>query len=74
MLDEKSKSWIQKNLRLFTPEVKTQAMERLSTCRDCPQLRPTLNTCKQCGCSMPAKVFLKNARCPLNKWGVMKGD
>jgi hypothetical protein len=23
---------------------------------------------------MPAKVFLKNARCPLNKWGVMKGD
>lgn len=73
MLDENSKGWITKNMSLFSPEVKRQALGRLAVCKDCPELRPKLNTCKKCGCLMPAKVFLKKAKCPINKWGQMQG-
>jgi len=72
MLDEVSRSWIKKNLSLFTPEVKTQAVDRLKICQACPKLTPKLNRCKECGCLMPAKVFFKKASCPLGKWGVME--
>lgn len=44
------------------------ASERLSICRECPELLKITSQCKQCGCLMNLKVKLANAYCPLHKW------
>ena len=44
------------------------AQERISICRECPELiKPTVQ-CKKCGCFMVAKVKLNSSSCPLGKW------
>lgn len=43
--------------------------KRSGICGDCPELIKKIQICKQCGCFMPAKVWLMDAHCPLNKWG-----
>jgi hypothetical protein len=49
----------------YVDEIKEK--ERLDICKDCDKLTAA-NTCKECGCFMPAKVKLKYAECPTNKW------
>lgn len=41
--------------------------KRYDICEGCDKLT-VAKTCKECGCFMPAKVKLKHAVCPLNKW------
>ena len=55
-----------KNL-LTGKETPTQK-SRLKKCAACPELRGATKTCNKCGCYMPAKVTLPDAKCPLNKW------
>jgi len=42
--------------------------KRQNICADCPELTTIIQICKQCGCFMPAKIWLMDARCPLKKW------
>jgi hypothetical protein len=42
--------------------------ERLSICKQCPELIKLTTQCKKCGCFMDAKTKLKLAECPLGKW------
>jgi hypothetical protein len=44
------------------------ASERLSICKECPELLKITSQCKKCGCLMNLKVKLANAYCPLHKW------
>ena len=62
-------------LNKITDEQKRMAQEqvdlarlRLDICRRCPMYDHRLLRCKKCGCFMPAKVQIKNAKCPLGKW------
>jgi hypothetical protein len=41
--------------------------ERLQICNTC-EFFTTLSRCKKCGCFMPAKILIKRAKCPINKW------
>jgi hypothetical protein len=42
--------------------------QRYQTCLSCEDLFMLTRTCKHCGCFMAAKTWLKDARCPLEKW------
>lgn len=44
---------------------------RLEICAQCPDrlFNGGLLTCKKCGCAMKFKTWLKNASCPVGKWG-----
>ena len=44
-------------------------VDRLATCNECPRLIKAVQVCKECGCFMPAKVWLLDSWCPLQKWG-----
>ena len=44
------------------------AQERLSICKQCPELIKLSTQCKKCGCFMIAKTKLEKATCPLGKW------
>jgi len=44
------------------------ASNRLSICRECPELLKITSQCKKCGCLMNLKVKLADAYCPLHKW------
>ena len=44
------------------------AKERLSICKQCPELIKLTAQCKKCGCFMAAKSKLTEATCPLGKW------
>ena len=68
-IDPQSESWIRKNFRLFSPEVKQMAGRRLNVCAECPEFRQKINQCKKCGCIMPIKVIFTKAQCPIGKWG-----
>jgi hypothetical protein len=48
--------------RTNTPE----ATRRLNICKGCPEY--TGLTCKKCGCVMAVKVYVPEAKCPINKW------
>jgi hypothetical protein len=41
---------------------------RLSICNSCVVFRKTTKQCKACGCIMPLKARLKDAKCPIGKW------
>jgi hypothetical protein len=43
-------------------------MERISMCKDCPELLKATFQCKKCGCFMKQKSKLAAASCPLKKW------
>ena len=42
--------------------------DRLSICKGCPELIKTTKQCKKCGCFMPFKARLQEAKCPIGKW------
>jgi len=44
--------------------------ERYETCLGCESLFKLTRTCKECGCFMSLKTWLKDAHCPLDKWGI----
>ena len=46
----------------------TTVSVRMSHCASCPEYIKTTKQCKQCGCIMPLKTRLLNAKCPLNLW------
>lgn len=48
---------------------KEVAEKRLDICLACPELVSVTKQCKKCGCIMPLKVKLKDAECPIAKWG-----
>lgn len=41
---------------------------RYDVCNGCERLFKPTKSCKECGCFMAMKTWLKDARCPLNKW------
>lgn len=43
--------------------------ERYEICKGCPELIKLTRTCKKCGCFMSMKTWLKEADCPIGKWG-----
>lgn len=42
--------------------------QRYEICKSCPELFKPTRTCKKCGCFMAMKTWLKDAKCPINKW------
>ena len=42
---------------------------RYSECLGCDKLFKPTRTCKACGCFMAMKTWLKEAECPIGKWG-----
>lgn len=61
-------------LRNVDAEMVALAKVRMVACSVCPFFRKEregvypAKTCRKCGCFMPAKVWLKNAKCPDGKW------
>ena len=51
----------------FLLNKESRSEERLSICKQCPELR-ALNNCRQCGCFMNIKTRIYSAVCPLGKW------
>lgn len=47
--------------------------ERMDICKGCDRLFKPTRQCKECGCFMALKTWLKNADCPLGKWGRVDG-
>lgn len=45
-----------------------KARLRMEICKRCPMFDATLKRCKDCGCFMPAKVQLPDAKCPQGRW------
>jgi len=43
---------------------------RFDICKGCYRLFKPTRTCKECGCFMAMKTWLKQATCPLDKWGI----
>jgi hypothetical protein len=41
---------------------------RINICNSCEFFFKPTKQCKKCGCVMTAKVALKSAKCPINKW------
>jgi hypothetical protein len=64
---KKVKPWdmLNKNIERAFPAI---AENRLNTCKKCEKFIKLTHQCKECGCIMNAKVKLKDAVCPLNKW------
>ena len=52
----------------FLLNKQSRAEERLTVCKQCPELIGPLNNCRQCGCFMNIKVRIYSATCPLGKW------
>jgi len=42
--------------------------DRLDICKQCPEYRANIQ-CSICNCMMPLKTWLKDAECPIGKWG-----
>ena len=49
-----------------TDEIQQQ---RFDICQACPELIHATAQCKKCGCFMKLKTKLKEAACPIGKWG-----
>lgn len=44
---------------------------RYAACKDCDRLIGLTKQCRECMCVMPAKTWLKDATCPIGKWGAV---
>lgn len=44
---------------------------RYDICLGCDRLIKSTKTCKECLCFMNRKTWLKDAQCPLGKWGTV---
>ena len=42
--------------------------KRYDICKGCEHFFSPIKMCRECGCSMPLKTWLKEAKCPVNKW------
>lgn len=43
--------------------------KRMEICRACPEFLKLTNRCNKCGCVMPLKTKIRQAECPIGKWG-----
>lgn len=43
--------------------------KRFEICKSCVHFIKLTTQCTQCGCVMKAKTTLKDAECPIGKWG-----
>jgi len=59
---------------LISPNIEWSSEEvvdtRYSICKQCPEFIKLTTQCKKCGCVMKAKTKLKDAECPIGKWGI----
>lgn len=68
---EKLKQKIETSKQVLEDSIKVTDItrdERLNLCMSCEHLFKPTDTCKKCGCFVKAKTWLKDAKCPLNKW------
>lgn len=63
-----TRPWHMFDPNMYVKDPKT-AEDRLAICKACPELIKLTTQCKKCGCFMAAKTKLKDAVCPLLKWG-----
>ena len=49
---------------------KAVSEERYNICVSCPEFMKSTKQCKKCGCFMVLKTKLKDAECPIGKWGI----
>ena len=54
------------NKENYTEEELSKA--RMDICLECDRLIQLTKQCRECGCMMPLKVKLTNAKCPIGKW------
>lgn len=56
---------------LFSKNYTTKEVrnKRYEICKSCPKLFKPTRTCIKCGCFMAMKTWLKDAECPIEKWG-----
>lgn len=47
------------------------AKARYIICKQCDELISHIMICKVCYCFMPGKTRMKEAECPLGKWGAI---
>ena len=47
-----------------------KGLKRLYICKKCEHFKnvPVLQYCNKCKCVMKLKVYIKGARCPIQKW------
>jgi len=61
-----------KELGVLNPSIELMGESRLDICKKCPIFEPSNSTCDSdkggCGCYMKAKVLVKEASCPKDKW------
>lgn len=80
MSEEKVSAWQQwkKNMgdarpwHLLDPHLRTTdsiAALRYDLCKGCEHFISPTTQCTKCGCIMKVKTLLKNAECPIGKWG-----
>jgi hypothetical protein len=43
--------------------------QRYDICKSCERFLNPIKMCRECGCNMPLKTWLKDAECPIGKWG-----
>jgi hypothetical protein len=46
----------------------SESARRYAICKACPELLKLFRTCRACGCFMPGKVKLPQAKCPRGNW------
>lgn len=58
--------WIEKVADGFKVDAETR-QQRVDLCNSCEHLS-AMKTCNKCNCFMPAKTWIKFAKCPIDKW------
>jgi len=48
-------------------DMKRYSIDRWNICESCPLMTKS-KICGKCGCYVPAKVLVKSAACPKEKW------
>lgn len=51
-----------------------QQLDRRNICKQCPELTDVMgaDVCGKCKCVLVGKVILIDAKCPLNKWLILR--
>jgi len=66
----KARPWdLLDNNRYTTEEIRNG---RYEACLGCEKLIKLTRSCKECGCFMSLKTWLKDAECPIEKWGTVE--
>ncbi len=66
---EHLKERVQRLKHAVTPISVEESSARFDICKACEHFISLTSQCSQCGCFMKAKTALRNAECPVGKWG-----